>query len=75
MFDIKNEWNNQNLQIVDAAFLFTDENRPFQQSSILKYANIIEEDYILFHYPTSTRPRSDIAGISDSDVDFVNRFV
>jgi hypothetical protein len=72
LFGIKNEWNNQNLQIVDAAFLFTDENRPFQQSSILKYANIIEEDYILFHYPTSTRPRSDIAGISDSDVDFVN---
>jgi hypothetical protein len=72
LFGIKNEWNNQNLQIVDAAFLFTDESRLFQESSILKYSKKIDEDYILFHYPTSTRPRSDIADISKSDMEFIN---
>lgn len=34
-------------------------------------AGVKPNEYILFHYPTSTRPRSDIASIIDSDWNFV----
>ena len=72
LFDIESEWDNQNLQTVDAVSMFLDDTRPFQESSFIKHANKIDEDYIVFHYPTSTRPRGDIAQITDDDVKFVN---
>ena len=72
LFGIENEWNAQNLQTVDAVSMFQDPERPFQESSFVKHAKKVDEDYIVFHYPTSTRPRSDIAQITDDDVKFVN---
>lgn len=43
-------------------------------SSFIKNAKPVEiSDYILFHYPTSTRPRSDIASISREDWEFVEQ--
>ena len=72
LFGIENEWNNQNLQTVDAVSMFLDDSRPFVESSFIKHANKIDEDYIVFHYPTSTRPRSDIAQITDDDLKFIN---
>lgn len=72
LFNIENEWENQNLQTVDSVSMFLDDSRPFNESSFIKHANKIDEDYIVFHYPTSTRPRSDIAQITDDDIQFVN---
>lgn len=44
----------------------------FHGSSFLKNAKDPGySDYILFHYPTSTRPRQDIASITESDWQFV----
>lgn len=45
----------------------------FYESTFLKYSKKPPYDnYILFHYPTSTRPRHDISTISESDWQFVN---
>ena len=72
LFDIEEEWDNQNLQTIDAPSMFFDDTRPFTESSFVKHSKKIDADYILVHYPTSTRPRQDIAVITDEDIKFVN---
>lgn len=72
LFGLENDWDAQNLQTIDAVSMFLDDSRPFTESSFIKHADKIEEDYIVFHFPTSTRPRSDIAQITEQDISFVN---
>jgi hypothetical protein len=73
LFGILDEWNNGKIQSVDAANMFTDTTRGYHGSSFIKNASSVEHsDYILFHYPTSTRPKGDIASISSDDWNFVN---
>jgi hypothetical protein len=72
LFGLENDWDAQNLQTIDAVGMFLDDSRPFTESSFIKHADKIEEDYIVFHFPTSTRPRSDIAQITEQDISFVN---
>lgn len=72
----------EELNIIDAAALFQS-NREFNNSSFINNAkhadvewnelDIKPGEYILFHYPTSTRPRSDIASINEQDWAFVNK--
>lgn len=70
LFKIQNE----KLQIIDASSLFNDEKRKYTSSSFVKNSNPVDiKNYIVFHYPTSTRPRSDIATISKEDWAFVNK--
>ena len=67
---------------IDAAAIFLDGNRKFTNSSFLDDAKdedvnwneigVEPNNYILFHYPTSTRPRGDIASISNEDWNFIN---
>ena len=71
LFGIEEEWDNQNLQTIDAPSMFFDDTRPFTESSFVKHRKKIDEDYILVHYPTSTRPRHDIAVITEEDIKFV----
>jgi hypothetical protein len=69
------------LNIIDAAAYFNNPNKIFINSSFLDSATqemvdwrelgVSPHNYILFHYPTSTRPRTDIATITQSDWDFV----
>ena len=73
LFDIEDEWNNQNLQTIDAPSMFLDDTRPFTESSFIKHSKVIDDEYILFHYPTSTRPRNDIATITMDDWEFVDK--
>ena len=72
LFGIEKEWDTQNLQTIDAPSMFFDDTRPFTESSFVKNRKKIDEDYILVHYPTSTRPRQDIAVITDEDIKFIN---
>ncbi len=72
LFGIREEWDNQNLQTIDAPSMFFDDTRPFIESSFVKHRKKIDEDYILVHYPTSTRPRQDISVITDEDIKFIN---
>ena len=70
------------IRAIDAASIFLDSSRRFTNSSFLDDVKIDDinweslslepNNYILFHYPTSTRPRSDIASISGEDWNFVN---
>jgi hypothetical protein len=72
---------NKDLNIIDAASIFLDGNRSFTNSSFIDSCDdsdvdwvslgIDKRNYILFHYPTSTRPRRDIASITESDWNFV----
>ena len=73
LFDIEDEWNNQNLQTIDAPSMFLDDTRLFTESSFIKHSKVIDDEYILFHYPTSTRPRNDIATITMDDWEFVDK--
>ena len=43
------------------------------RSSFIKHSKKIDDEYILFHYPTSTRPRNDIASITMDDWEFVDK--
>tara|TARA_B100000427_G_C15467200_1_gene576800 strand:+ start:509 stop:1318 length:810 start_codon:yes stop_codon:yes gene_type:complete len=72
LFGIQEEWDKQNLQTIDAPSMFMDDTRPFTESSFVKHRKESDEKYILVHYPTSTRPRKDIAIITDDDIKFVN---
>ena len=64
--------NGEEVQAIDAVGCFEDTTRPYVKSSFIKNANPVDMDnYILFHYPTSTRPRSDIASITMEDWEFV----
>lgn len=66
--------NRDEVQAIDVTGCFMDETRGFSGSSLIKNANPLElENYILFHYPTSTRPRSDIATISNDDWMFIEK--
>lgn len=66
--------NPNEVQAVDAAGCFVDTTRGFVGSSFIKNAKPVEmSEYILFHYPTSTRPRSDIATILREDWEFVEQ--
>lgn len=72
LFQLQNEYNDGKVQYINASELFYESNRQFSGSSFLKYANPTNYgEHILFHYPTSTRPRSDIASITDSDWQFI----
>lgn len=63
----------EKIQYIDATACFNDINRKYVGSSFIKNANPVDiENYILFHYPTSTRPRSDIASISSEDWKFID---
>ena len=73
LFGIRDEWNKQNLQTIDAPSMFLDDTRPFTESSFIKHSKKIDDEYILFHYPTSTRPRNDIASITMDDWEFVDK--
>ncbi len=67
---------------VDMVPMIMDTNRTFQGSSFLMSASVDDIDwnglkiepfkYILMHYPTSSRPRSDIAVINNDDWEFIN---
>ena len=72
LFGLEEDWDKQNLQTIDAPSMFLDETRPFTESSFVKNRKKMDEDYILVHYPTSTRPRQDIAVITEDDIKFVN---
>ena len=71
----------QEVNPINILTLFTDSSRTYQGSSFLENASMEDLDdidisledknYILFHYPTSTRPRGDIATIDNLDWDFV----
>ena len=53
---------------IDCAAIFYTSDRTYMGSSFLDNCGPqVEHDYILFHYPTSTRPRSDIATITEDD--------
>lgn len=78
LFGIQNE----EIQVVNAAERFLDVGRMVRSgqnlnefyygSSLIRNSKNPElENYILFHYPTSTRPRNDIATINSSDWEFV----
>ena len=73
------ELNADDVQAIDVPGTFAEVcndvrrgDQEFYESTFIKHANKPEySDYILFHYPTSTRPRSDIASIDSSDWEFV----
>lgn len=75
--------NSNNIYPIDAVKMVLDTNRTYQGSSFLMSANpydikwshidIKPFNYILMHYPTSTRPRTDIATIDDEDWNFINK--
>lgn len=72
--------NDDDVQIIDVIGTFAEvcdsvrKGSPkFYESTFLKHANKPEySDYILFHYPTSTRPRQDISTITESDWQFID---
>jgi hypothetical protein len=73
---------NGDVNFIDAASIFQSD-RGYNNSSFLNLASLDNIDwkslgtepgkYILFHYPTSTRPRSDIASIEEPDWQFVEK--
>jgi hypothetical protein len=74
VFNIEQDWQEGKLQAIDAAGIFNDPTRLYQGSSLIQNAKPVNKgNYILFHYPTSSRPRCDIATISESDWHFVNQ--
>jgi hypothetical protein len=77
----KSLFNNiENIATIDAANLIGS-TRPYNNSTFLDAAkledipwdiyNISPHGYILVHYPTSTRPRGDIASLDDKDWSFI----
>ncbi len=72
LFHLEEEYKNGKVQTINAIGLFYFTDRQYISSSFLKHAKQTPYgEHILFHYPTSTRPRSDIATISESDWHFV----
>ena len=71
LFNLTDTYEKGQLNVLDCMGIFEDEDRKYTESSFLEHHSNIDEDYILFHYPTSTRPRSDIAIIEESDWGFV----
>jgi hypothetical protein len=68
---------NESVEAIDAARMFSSSSRIYNNSSFLETAtledipwgiyNIEPKSYILVHFPTSTRPRGDIATLTESD--------
>jgi hypothetical protein len=57
---------------INTAGIIMDTNRKYQGSSFIDAAKpYLGFSYILFHYPTSTRPRTDIATITEDDWHFI----
>lgn len=72
LFGIRNEYENRQVQFIDAMKTIYETNRNYVGSSFIKNANPAPYgELILFHYPTATRPRSDIASISHEDWTFI----
>ena len=78
LFNLENE----EVQLIDAVERFLDVGRMVRSGINLDEfyygSSLIRNskdpgyiDYILFHYPTSTRPRNDIATIEESDWQFI----
>jgi hypothetical protein len=73
MFLRKFSINRNEVNIIDAAAILSDPSRKFIKSSIvdnclqINVHNLASNSYILLHYPTSTRPRSDIARITNEE--------
>jgi len=75
--------NREDLNVIDAVKLLSDPSRTFTNSSFLDVAKLEEVnwkelgvdpgEYILVHYPTSTRPRSDIASLDERDWNFIEK--
>lgn len=74
--------NSDEVQAIDVAGTFAEvcdgvkrglpKEQLFYESTFLKYAKLPpHKNYILFHYPTSTRPKQDICQIDDRDWNFV----
>lgn len=67
--------NYNEVQAIDAAKCFMDTTRGYVGSSFIKNAKPVDiNNYMVFHYPTSTRPRSDIASINSDDWNFIENF-
>lgn len=65
--------NRNEVNAINASAYFEDDNRKYVGCSFIKKAKKpMHDKYILFHYPTSTRPRSDIAQIDSNDWKFIN---
>jgi hypothetical protein len=63
------------VQAIDATKCFMDTTRGYVGSSFIKNAKPVNmKNYMVLHYPTSTRPRSDIASISNDDWNFIDQF-
>lgn len=72
LFHLEEEFQQGRLQTINVIGLFYATERKCLGSSFLKNANPTPYgEHILFHYPSSTRPRSDIASITESDWRFV----
>jgi hypothetical protein len=74
--------SSEDVQAIDVAGTFAEvcdgvkrgvpKENLFFESTFIKYSNKPSySNYILFHYPTSTRPKQDIAQITDNDWKFV----
>jgi hypothetical protein len=74
--------NPEDVQAIDVAGTFAEvcdgvkrgvsKDQLFYESTFIKYASPPPyKNYILFHYPTSTRPKQDICQITDDDWNFV----
>ena len=63
-----------NINVIDTSAIFADPERKYTGSSFIERPKIFDFEYLLFHYPTSTRPRSDIASIDDNDWNFVKEY-
>ena len=78
LFGLENE--RESLNVIDGAGILNG-TRTFTNSSFLDNAKLSDvlwdeigvapNEYILVHYPTSTRPRTDIAQIDDKDWKFI----
>lgn len=72
LFNIENEYRNKQIQCFPVIQMFYESNRNYVGSSFIKNAKPTRYgEPILFHYPTATRPRSDIATISREDWAFI----
>lgn len=59
-------------EVCDAVKKGVPRDKLFYQSTFIKHAKLPPyQNYILFHYPTSTRPKQDISQINESDWKFV----
>lgn len=73
LFKLENEFRAGQLLCINVISLIYESDRKVLGSSFLKSAEPTHYGkHILFHYPTSTRPRSDIPTITVSDWEFID---